>query len=442
MSRLSVELRRYACYLDEIPAPQGLSSVRGPTKVEKWKHIKSNIKKELLIKQDDSGNFTLQVLVDGVSKERIVFDSGPAVAASAVPGDVAQFSAKFPSIMCKYLEVLNNRAIIRRFQMGFTTLQDFDECCNSLQQLGFMLKPASILRPDQRFQSRTDSILSSQVPTDPPCLTPSSSQFHAQSLQTLTRRPLKQNSMQVPASLVSSSDFERDHNQIHKSVQATVLLDTQVLAGSKGLSRERHSPQEIVNSSAENELVSTKVLRLNPPYFSGEVRNSPSAYKQNASAREEICVPKRGLNLALANRENIPDHNTGFNGQCLPINAPEDSQMKCKDIRVTCTPKQASLPEDEAKLNPVQETIENENQLNSSDASAVELSCTQSLSHPLQGLVGKRNVLQPLPVANEMHEKEAMPPRPILTKDILKERIQDQKFMQWVCRVSTGLLII
>lgn len=432
----SVELRRYACYLEEIPAPQGLNSVRGPTNVDKWKHIKNSVKKEFLIRQDNARKFTLQVLVDGVNMERIVVDFGSAVATSSVPGNVAQFSARFPSIMCKYLLVLDNRVVIRRFQMGFMALQDFDRCCNSLQQIGFMLKSASILRADEHFQSRTDSILSSQMPAEISSLTPPSSQFHVQnSFSSLTKRPLDQDSPQAPISHESISNYRKDNNQTNGNIQSTAPLDTQTLIGNKVLSRESSSLQEFVKKPTESRVVSTTNHFLNPQYLSKEVGDKASSSPRNKPTREETHIPTKRPNLVASSRENTFKLYKKSLDQCVPINVSKSPHMLGEHIGVvSAQSERVDVPEGAPRSSSHQKIFETKNQSESSGASVVKLPCSQSLIHPLQGLLGKEDLRQPLSPTNGTLEREAIPTRPALTKDLLKERIKDQNFMQWVCQ--------
>lgn len=170
MNEFSIPIRKYSHYTELVLAPNGFDSVKGSTSIEKWQHFSVADGLVLKIVQGSNGGIDLKVMWNNIrSLEDIDTQILKLFFSSMFPYDPIQFSAKAPSISCKYLFWNEGKTYVKRFQIGFFSLSDFSQSYEMLNRLGFMVRAATSIRSNLPMRSNEPfsmSQISSQVPLD------------------------------------------------------------------------------------------------------------------------------------------------------------------------------------------------------------------------------------------------------------------------------------
>lgn len=158
MPEFSIPIRKYSYYTAFDPAPNGFETIRGPTFVEKWTHLPSDGRINLVFNAEQSTGLIMRVTTSLYASDlEIIKFNSLRKDFSFLNQEPFQFSAKAPSISCKYLLVRDNNIVIKRFQIGFHNGVDFIQARDVLQNLGFIVKQAgttrnnTVLAPSQNF---------------------------------------------------------------------------------------------------------------------------------------------------------------------------------------------------------------------------------------------------------------------------------------------------
>ncbi|BAO40086.1 meiotic recombination protein [Kluyveromyces marxianus DMKU3-1042] len=147
MTDFSIPVRKYSFYTMLELAPQGFDMVKAPTLMDKWKHVSSEGRIHLMFSNTIDNRLVMKVVSQPYLQELEVIDfctlRDSFVGFSQEP---FQFSAKAPSISCKYLVRNDDMIVVRRFQLGFHNGVDFVQARDILHKLGFVVKPAVTTR--------------------------------------------------------------------------------------------------------------------------------------------------------------------------------------------------------------------------------------------------------------------------------------------------------
>ena len=139
-----VRVKLYSEYTDAIPAPQGLSTKTVPLQFNKWSHYLSSQKHSIyfsiLLQADISQKVRFQVF----GNEAKIYQN--LVSLMADEFQIVQFSAKCPTLSCKYLLQCAPQSIpiMRRFQLVFDNQNDFFKVVTQLTTFGFKVKTVNV----------------------------------------------------------------------------------------------------------------------------------------------------------------------------------------------------------------------------------------------------------------------------------------------------------
>lgn len=159
MAEFSIPIRKYSYYTTLEAAPSGFDSGKTPTLVDKWNHVSSDGRINLMFSNTSPNKLLMRVVTQPYLQDLEVIDFFALKSTFAgFNHEPFQFSAKAPSISCKYLiKKDDNTIVMKRFQLGFHNGVDFVQATDILQKLGFVVKPAvttrsnTVLSPSQSF---------------------------------------------------------------------------------------------------------------------------------------------------------------------------------------------------------------------------------------------------------------------------------------------------
>lgn len=131
----SALVRIYSKYTEQIPAPLGFDTPSRSLETSKWQHFPMNGNLMFSIVKEYDNSYILQILWNELILEF--------VRVSLMSSDkVIQFTARSPIISCKYVVRENSKVFIRRFQMVLHNDVDFSRVCATLSDLRFVLRSA------------------------------------------------------------------------------------------------------------------------------------------------------------------------------------------------------------------------------------------------------------------------------------------------------------
>lgn len=144
MSEYYFKIRKYSNYGELIPAPKGFLSPRRPTDINKWQHHQVDNTLSMSIMKNATNSIRIRVFW---GTDRVLEDTDTGLLkwtdGSSTSFCPIQFSAKSPSIMCKFLIIESGRLFIKRFQISFYTDNDYQRCNMVLNELGFVIRAAN-----------------------------------------------------------------------------------------------------------------------------------------------------------------------------------------------------------------------------------------------------------------------------------------------------------
>ncbi|SCU96864.1 LAME_0F17700g1_1 [Lachancea meyersii CBS 8951] len=441
---LKIELKRYSSYQEYMPAPEGFNSAKLPTSVNKWRHYPSTASIALVVYELHSTTGMFQLVVDGAVVEQIAFYTDWKV--RGLGGQIAQFSARYPAILCKYMVNLQGSLFMKRFQMGFNNVMDFENCCQTMRTQGFPVKVAPVLGPTQFSQVISDVFSNSQYTFDKPYSTPPDSQIVD------TRGP-NTHTYRVVADMVNSTDALQQIGPMHNISQPIVELDTQSFSQATGDSIGPEFTQSSGSIPKNGQDGNSRPAAMNGPekgradFFqvaqsrisiqklnatdincttgSQPCWNHVKAYQKTSQELDKVVPFVKEL-LQSKGSTKIPVHST-FKKHAR-LGTTHDSGDK------SCIP---ALKLDEALTKTCKSApIVNDKPIHSGEPIFKESSTDTILAHPLQGLrknqrveVGEKSGCSNETILNES--------RAAITPDVIKQKLNDVAFRNWVCGDST-----
>ncbi|CDO91790.1 unnamed protein product [Kluyveromyces dobzhanskii CBS 2104] len=157
MAEFSIPVRKYSYYTTLESAPSGFVTGK-PTSVDNWKHLSADGSIFLIFSNSSPNKLLMRVVMQPHLQNLEVIDFFELKNTfSGFDHDPFQFSAKAPSISCKYLIRKNDGIFMKRFQLGFHNGVDFVQATDIIQKLGFAVKPAvskrsnTAITPSQAF---------------------------------------------------------------------------------------------------------------------------------------------------------------------------------------------------------------------------------------------------------------------------------------------------
>ncbi|SCV05228.1 LANO_0H02872g1_1 [Lachancea nothofagi CBS 11611] len=439
-SQLKIDLKRYSTYLDVVPAPQGFQTIRGPTVINKWKHYQAGSAMVFLVDgEKPPKTMFLELVLHGTVMEQLSFSLE-----HKLDRNLVQFSARYPAVMCKYLITVNGVVFMRRFQIGLDNTLDFGKCCRILQSVGFVIKAAGVLQQSQLPQNTSTSILSSQYTQEKPYSTPPNSQL-------LETRILNPPTFETPADGNRSYNHMTNQDRWAKQSQTSASLDTQCfsqeVSDSLDLSlvqdvyqhvpaaqEPRPSAFNLYAQNRESKGTHTSDLRYGPHAKASIIQSGPQLqnpmplpiWSQNYSQQKtSACTP---VQSSQANYHSInTPSSTVFRGIQGDPNNPPQHGMEPNTIIKEKPRALSGVASLQASTDALHET-----QLNIQSTQKSFVGYQPVLSHPLEGLAP---MIRPCVPQVETHFKDSKlnRSRPILTQDLIKEKLKDQSFRDWVC---------
>lgn len=159
MECFHVPVRFYSTYLESIAAPAGFETQAAPLDSNKWQHLPPNYPIKLRIRLENDSSYSIQV----VWNERVLDKMKISL------GDnrrLVQFTAKSPSISCKYIIWQDSEPFMRRFQITLNGDDDFIKLCTILRELRLVIKPARGVVPQEKQPQGLKSRQESQTGTN------------------------------------------------------------------------------------------------------------------------------------------------------------------------------------------------------------------------------------------------------------------------------------
>ncbi|CEP61011.1 Rec114p LALA0_S02e04742g [Lachancea lanzarotensis] len=440
---LNVDLKRYSSYLDYVPAPQGFHSTKIPTNINQWRHFQGNGNFKISLEQYSSDEGMMQLVMDARVMEQITWNTKDLLR------QIAQCSAKYPAVLCKYLVILQGTVFLRRFQVGFSNVIEFERFCEALRLLGFPIKMAPVFHASQsHLQSITESIMSSQYSLEKPYSTPPDSQISGMSVTQNSQR-------QTPLYVYNKNDCQSQFAGVYNISQSGKGLDTQ-------------SFSQTMNDSMTQEMneIDTRVARLQQTEMWPDSESKNSNFAEisdtnsfNKSTGVEIpSASKQGkasgklITDKFLNRSNQATFDNS--DRTVSSQAPEDSIPS--GVAVSISNNTLSSTNDSSELIEKFPICSNETFYEDStrqkEPSLVPVSGTPSntrhqedlistkalLTHPLEGL--RQNRL--LSVSQQTEKSTSTKPRPIISPHVINEKLKDAAFTSWVCSKKKPLLLI
>ncbi|SCU87147.1 LADA_0E02278g1_1 [Lachancea dasiensis] len=425
---LKTRLKRYSSYLDIAPAPQGFRTPRIPTDLRRWQHAQPDVVTELEVKRNAPNFVAVRVVSSGQVVEQFLVDLAWKV---NVPDlEVVQFSARFPSIMCKYLVSKREGISMKRFQMGFGSTTDFDRCCTLFRAMGLTVKTAGVLRPGNGDTlARVNSTFSG-----PYCSTPPGSRM---------LKPLKSDSIGAGTNGYTLDSFSgglpfAPNCTVH---QETESLDTQSLSGvvchsqnhdcSEDMSLVRESTHAAINWGIEQQVHRDALLEGPHMGLSGykpvTQKDAANMSQPEQCVEVDSCVPDQALQTRQLS--SVPR----ISGM-LPLLS--TVQTEAKHMPIPQGSYNMSQKSSDAQSTDIQPPREVSNMPTPTSKSPTELySSKLALAHPLKGLADRRLNEGPLELAN-LKKAVNTTLRPEISQDMIKNKLKDRGFRDWVCVVN------
>ncbi|SCU92542.1 LAFA_0F11276g1_1 [Lachancea sp. 'fantastica'] len=443
-SALSLEVRRYSSYLEYAPAPQGFQSTRIPTNINQWQHFQGSGKIHIKLHQQGFDEGLVQLVVDAQVVEQIAWKRRESLS------QIAQYSAKYPAVLCKYLIQLQGKVFMKRFQIGFYSVGDFERCCEALRSQGFHIKMAPMFHASQFSQSFEETIMSSQYADDKTYSTPPDSQI-------VSTRAIQNEKRLPPLNVQSKDDFNSQFAGVYNISPSCTGLDTQSFSQTMNdpliqelndfevqvanyqlpaILHENKAKQPKLSANFENGFVHQNSLAKSTSVnvCSDEVGKKPLQIEMNADD------PVRCLNSAT---------NVNESYAVSAYTAPEIEQEKSKVDEVTVPDLDISVAATDVSFKAADKSplcIEHgklQDFASKDKAPSYPVSFTSPktqsygeftqvesiLTHPLEGLCQNRRS----GLSEQSEETNTAKRRTKISPDIISEKLKDVAFTTWVC---------
>lgn len=394
-------VRIYSKYTEQIPAPLGFDTPSRSLETSKWQHFPVSGNLVFLILKEYDNSYIVKILRNEIILEYM--------RVSLIGSDkVVQFTARSPIISCKYVVRENSGIFIKRFQIVLHNDEDFARVYAALSDLRFVVRSARVGIP-----------LDSQVP---------------QSLQTLKVGPI-------------------NHQSSHKKSPKHILSET--------------VPEKISPTSQNEELPIDKPYGLYPSYQSNwEAQVCNFGYLSNTQiALDDFQQP----NLIQTQRGMPTEENDmlcneiGLRSNLLiPENRPQPlAETECHEysniiqgaIGAAAEKRPLAIEESltlinkrdencarltESDISPLRETPSNERTIRIIDSkNKVDISDENSTNPKDFYFESKRKKHMNESIAKV--KKNGSSQNMKISKNLIKQKLQDDNFMQWVAKVEAVL---
>lgn len=407
-----MQVKTYSAYAKLAQAPFGFQMPCKPTDAKAWYHIPTgNIK--FAIFEAESGCLIIKVEKDGIIME---------IASVDIFGSdkYIQFSARSPSISCKYIVRQGINLFIKRFQIAFHDEKDFAKTCSTLSYLRFVVKNA---RPSIPLNN---AVHNSQLPSDMREKLPYKSNQFSQTTQIY----------QTP-SILPCEDERKDLNDALNPIssQQALLYDSfsqnseqyQTIQGIVGTTEAGHTN---VTLSAKQ-----SISRCLEPAGTDNGTDLGVTLVDEPSDKE-IPGLKSKMEAALSTRQSedhyepteVPDEpeNTRF----LPAYTTKGLGKSIESALPTASAN-PTLPvsEPNATRQPIVPA-----QCEKKEIRPGERLHKESMEKPIEQSLGKTN-----PIMARTEVKKGLP-KVSITKRIIAQKMKDENFMKWVKKVESSML--
>ncbi|SJM82132.1 uncharacterized protein ZBIST_0327 [Zygosaccharomyces bailii] len=415
---LCAPVKVYSRYGEHISAPLGLDTSSRHLEVNKWQHFPS-VARIVLIIMKDGTNAIFKVIWDGTPLEYARVDLKSA-------DSTIQFSAKSPSISCKYM--LTPR-LMKRFQVGFNCESEFMKACSLIANLGVKVKQA---RPTPSENSRLVlphclPLFGGQVPTQ----TPLQSTFSQTSMQdysfsqsqwahevpgrpevlSLTGRPLQKPSTQVIEFMRAEDSF----------------LKPNVITSS---TTKAFNPDTIPETTANIPIL---------PKVNENTTNTPINPTMNESTPSLIAV-QPASNSSTTEKSSVPSSKQMNQHQLsmYSLNSKSYTSVEERPPNVDAQLKACSLGAKEI-LDGASRNVEGQRVPKQSDStvSSLESAVTPHVSKAIE-LASPEKLDVPKKLHND-ENKHANFTELKISKKLIAQKLKDKKFMKWVSKVEAVL---
>lgn len=123
-------------YPEHIPVPHGFQIPPPPPDIQKWKHLPV------------SSNLSLQIFLNGdINVElKVVYQETIVLEQASFPfhesKNIIQFTVQQPAISCKYIQKSTNSQVLKRFQIVFPSIEVYNSVVTALSAIGCTIKGA------------------------------------------------------------------------------------------------------------------------------------------------------------------------------------------------------------------------------------------------------------------------------------------------------------
>lgn len=412
---LCAPVKVYSRYGEHILAPLGLDTPSRHLEVNKWQHFPS-VARIVLVIMKDGTNAIFKVVWDGALLEYAHVDLKSTVS-------TIQFSAKLPSISCKYM--LTPR-LMKRFQVAFNCESEFMKACSLIASLGVKVKQA---RPTPSESSRL-------VP--PQCLplvggqAPNQTPFHSTFSQTSMQDysfSQSQWAHEVPAKpevlSLTGRSLQKPSTQVIEYMRADdSFLKPNVITSSTTKSSNPETIPETtailptVNKNATNTLIHPTVNESTPTLITVQpASNSSTSEKSSLTSSMHM------------NQHQLPIYS---------LNSKSPTSVEERPPNVKAQYRACSLGTKEI-LDGASRNVEGQRVLKQPDntVSSFASAVTPHISNGLE-LASPEKLDVPKKLHND-ENKHATFTELKISKKLITRKLKDKKFMKWVSKVEAVL---
>lgn len=205
----SLLVKFYSTYSESIPAPSGFATPNQPLDPNKWEHFPAECTIRLRIGLESDNVCNIHVAWEDKTLDTIkisLLDNIRAI----------QFTARSPSISCKYLIWRASAPFVKRFQITLNSSDDFERLYSVLSALRLFIKPARPIMPQSlAFPSGTDHSTT----------TPQKASQGTSAAKENNKSSFLKNSLLEKKYLMQLNEFEPDY-LINSQVATDSLLQT------------------------------------------------------------------------------------------------------------------------------------------------------------------------------------------------------------------------
>ncbi|AQZ09186.1 REC114 (YMR133W) [Zygosaccharomyces parabailii] len=414
---LCAPVKVYSRYGEHILAPLGLDTPSRHLEVNKWQHFPSVARIALIIMKDGT-NVIFKVVWDGALLEYARVDLKST-------DSIIQFSAKSPSISCKYM--LAPR-LMKRFQVTFNCESEFMKACSLIASLGVKVKQA---RPTPSENSRLVPshclpLFGGQAPTQ----TPLQSTFSQTSMQDYNFSQ-SQWAHEVPArpdvlSLAGRS-LQKPSTQVIEFMRAEdSFLKPNVITSS---TTKASNPEAIPETTANIPIL---------PTVNENTTNTPIHPTVNERTPTPIAV-QPASNSCTSEKSSLTSsmHMNQHQVSMYSLNSKSPTSVEERPI-VDAQLKARSHGAKEI-LDGASRNVEGQRVLKQPDSTVSSLASavTPHISKALEPASPEK-----LDVPKKLHNdenKHATFTELKISKKLIKQKLKDKKFMKWVSKVEAVL---